>query len=295
MSGRRDDDGAQGRATAACRTAGAGGRADTGVVDATPEPGKIQQMFDGIAGSYDRMNSLMTAGLHHRWREMGVMLSGVRPGDSALDVCCGTGDFAFALRRVVGPAGRVVGVDVSEEMLKVAREKCGRNQLYVEFRTGDVLDLPFPDGAAELDATAAATAAPAAPVVGRAARAASGAASGFDACTVGFGIRNVSDITQAFREMRRVCRPGGRVVCLEITQAKIPVFKQFYGLWFDHAVPRLGRLAAQNGAAYSYLPASVKRFPDPDELKGMMEDAGLRNVRYEILAGGIIALHHALV
>ena len=111
----------------------------------------------------------------------------------------------------------------------------------------------------------------------------------------GFGIRNVADITGGFAEMRRVCRPGGRVVCLEITQARIPVFKQFYDLWFDQAVPRLGRLAAGNEAAYSYLPASVRRFPDPDTLKGLMEDAGLRNVRYEILAGGIIALHHGLV
>jgi demethylmenaquinone methyltransferase/2-methoxy-6-polyprenyl-1,4-benzoquinol methylase len=112
---------------------------------------------------------------------------------------------------------------------------------------------------------------------------------------VGFGIRNVPDIVRAFSEMRRVCRPGGRVVCLEITQARIPVFKQFYGLWFDHAVPRLGKLAARNEFAYSYLPASVRRFPGPDELRDLMEEAGLRNVRYEILAGGIIALHHALV
>ena len=258
------------------------------VSDATPEPGKIRQMFDGIAGSYDRLNDLMTAGLHHRWREMGVMLSGVGPGSAALDVCCGTGDFAFALRRAVGPEGRVVGVDVSEEMLRVAREKCGRNQLYVEFRTGDVLDLPFPDsgGAARADGAAPAGSAP-----GAGAR----PAAGFDACTVGFGIRNVADITRAFSEMRRVCRPGGKVVCLEITQPRIPVFKQFYGLWFDLAVPRLGKLAAGNESAYTYLPASVKRFPDPDGLKGLMEDAGLRNVRYEILAGGIIALHHALV
>jgi len=112
---------------------------------------------------------------------------------------------------------------------------------------------------------------------------------------VGFGIRNVADITRAFSEMRRVCRPGGKVVCLEITQPRIPVFKQFYGLWFDLAVPRLGKLAAGDESAYTYLPASVKRFPDPDELKSLMEDAGLRNVRYETLAGGIIALHHALV
>ncbi|MCE5254029.1 MAG: bifunctional demethylmenaquinone methyltransferase/2-methoxy-6-polyprenyl-1,4-benzoquinol methylase UbiE [Actinomycetia bacterium] len=239
-----------------------------GAVDAFPEPGKIRQMFDGIADSYDRLNDLMTAGLHHRWRETGVMLSGVGPGSTALDVCCGTGDFAFALKRAVGPRGRVVAVDVSEEMLEVAREKCGRNQLYVEFRTGDVLDLPFPDG---------------------------GANRGFDACAVGFGIRNVMDIPRAFSEMRRVCRPGGRVVCLEITQAHIPVFKQFYDLWLDHAVPWLGRLAAGDEPAYRYLPASVKRFPGPDELKRLMEEAGLRNVRYEILAGGIVAVHHALV
>lgn len=242
-------------------------------------------MFDDIAGSYDRLNDLMTGGLHHRWRELGVLVAGVGPGDSALDVCCGTGDFAFALRRAVGSQGRVIGVDVSEQMLKVAREKCGRNQLYVEFRHGDVLDLPFADGAGAPHRGA--------PPAGAPAEASAGA--GFDACTVGFGIRNVADIVQAFGEMRRVCRPGGKVVCLEITQPHIPVFKQFYGLWFDHAVPRLGRLAAHDESAYSYLPASVRRFPDPDELKAMMEDAGLRNVRYEILAGGIIALHHALV
>ncbi len=232
--------------------------------DATPEPGKVRQMFDGIAGSYDRLNDLMTAGLHHRWRELGVLLAQVCRGDSALDVCCGTGDFAFALKRALGPEGRVVGVDVSEGMLDVAREKCGRNQLFVEFLHEDVLELPFPDG-------------------------------GFDASTVGFGIRNVPDIVRAFSEMRRVCRPGGKVVCLEITQPRIPVFKQFYELWFDHAVPVLGRLAARDEFAYSYLPASVRRFPPPEDLRALMQEAGLRNVRYEILAGGIIAVHHALV
>lgn len=238
-------------------------------------------MFDEIAGSYDRLNDLMTAGLHHRWRELGVMVAQVKLGDSGLDVCCGTGDFAFALQRAIGRQGRVVGVDVSGEMLDVAREKCGRNQLYVDFLRGDVLDLPFPDGAPEGAAgvAAGATAEP----------------RGFDACTVGFGIRNVPDIVQAFGEMRRVCRPGGKVVCLEITQPGIPVFKEFYALWFNRVVPRLGAVIAPGRSAYSYLPASVARFPSPDELKGLMEEAGLRNVRYEILAGGIIALHHAVV
>ena len=233
-------------------------------LDASPEPGKVWQMFDGIASSYDRLNDLMTAGLHHRWRELGVLVAQVGPGDSALDVCCGTGDFAFALKRAVGPEGRVIGVDVSDGMLDVAREKCGRNQLYVEFLHGDVLELPFSDG-------------------------------GFDACSVGFGIRNVPDIVRAFTEMGRVCRPGGKVVCLEITQPRIPVFKQFYEVWFDHAVPVLGRLAARDEFAYSYLPASVRRFPPPDDLRAIMQEAGLRNVRYEILAGGIIAVHHAVV
>ena len=171
------------------------------------------------------------------------MVAQVGPGCSALDVCCGTGDFAFALRRAVGPEGRVVGVDVSEEMLDVARDKCGRNQLYVEFR-GRRARAAVPRRGAG--------AARRAPAPGRRRP----PAAGFDACTVGFGIRNVPDIVRAFSEMRRVCRPGGRVVCLEITQPTIPVFKQFYALWFDRAVPVLGRLAARDESAYT-LPARV--------------------------------------
>jgi demethylmenaquinone methyltransferase / 2-methoxy-6-polyprenyl-1,4-benzoquinol methylase len=221
-------------------------------------------MFDDIARSYDLLNSLMTAGLHHRWRDLGVLLAQVDEGDSALDVCCGTGDFAFALRRTVGPAGRVVGLDFSEEMLQVARQKSGLNQLWVDFVRGDLLDLPFADDE-------------------------------FDACTVGFGIRNVSDVRGAFAEMARVVRPGGRVVCLEITQPQIIGFKQFYRLWFDYTVPWLGRVAARENFAYSYLPASVRRFPQPEALRVIMAEAGLLYPRFEILAGGIIALHHASV
>jgi demethylmenaquinone methyltransferase / 2-methoxy-6-polyprenyl-1,4-benzoquinol methylase len=231
-------------------------------VDAPPEPARVQAMFDGIAGSYDLLNSLMTAGLHQRWRDLGVLLAKVGPGDSALDVCCGTGDFAFALRRAVGPSGRVVGLDFSHEMLAVAEDKCGRSQLWVDFVRGDALALPFADGE-------------------------------FDACTVGFGIRNVPDVPRAFAEMKRVCRPGGRVVCLEITRPQIIGFKQFYGLWFDHAVPLLGRATSRDRFAYSYLPASVRRFPDPERLLDIMRGVGLVNPRVEILAGGIIAIHHA--
>jgi demethylmenaquinone methyltransferase/2-methoxy-6-polyprenyl-1,4-benzoquinol methylase len=231
-------------------------------IDTSADPVKIRSMFDDIARSYDRLNSLMTAGLHHRWRELAVLLTKVERGGSALDVCCGTGDLAFALRQAVGPRGRVVGLDFSRPMLELAREKCGRNQLWVDFVEGDVLALPFCDGE-------------------------------FDACTVGFGLRNVADVAQGMREMRRVCRSGGRVVCLEITRPEIIGFKQFYGLWFDHAVPVLGGLASGDGNAYSYLPASVRRFPDPEALNTIMRSAGLINPRYEIVAGGIIAIHHA--
>jgi len=232
-------------------------------VDASPEPGRVIRMFDEIARTYDRLNDVMTAGLHHRWRELGVLVAQVKPGDTVLDVCCGTGDFAFALRRAVGKEGRVVAVDLSAEMLTVAKEKCGRNQLHVDFELADALALPFPDRS-------------------------------FAACTVGFGVRNLPDIVRGFREMRRVCREGSKVVCLEITQPQIPVFREFYGLWFRGVVPRLGSLLAGDRTAYSYLPASVARFPDPERLKSLMEQAGLRNVRYEILAGGIIALHHGV-
>ncbi|NLT35175.1 MAG: bifunctional demethylmenaquinone methyltransferase/2-methoxy-6-polyprenyl-1,4-benzoquinol methylase UbiE [Gaiellales bacterium] len=233
-------------------------------VNAEPEPGAVRAMFDRIAGSYDLLNSLMTAGLHHRWRDLAVMLARVGPGARVLDVCCGTGDVAFALKRAVGEEGRVIGLDFSAHMLEVAREKCGKNQLFVDFMLGDALTLPFADGS-------------------------------FDACTVGFGIRNVQDISAAFAEMGRVCRPGARVVCLEITHPQVPGFRQFYGFWFDRVVPWLGRLTSRDLSAYSYLPASVKRFPGPDALLGLMEKAGLRHARYELLAGGIIAIHHAYV
>jgi ubiquinone/menaquinone biosynthesis C-methylase UbiE len=186
-------------------------------------------------------------------------------------------------------------VDVSEEMLEVGRDKCGRNQLYVEFEKADVLALPFPDGAGRDDLARDGAGDVAPGHAGAPGSAGAARPAGFDACTVGFGIRNVPDIVGAFSEMRRVCRPGGRVVCLEITRPTIPVFKEFYALWFRRIVPVLGRLAARDATAYTYLPASVLRFPGPEELKHSMEQAGLHNVRYEILAGGIIALHHAIV
>lgn len=216
-------------------------------------------MFDRIAGVYDRMNSVMTAGMHHRWRDRAVDLALLGPGDRALDVATGTGDLAAALERRVGPRGEVVGSDFSEGMLERARAKAP----HVRFDWGDALALPYADDT-------------------------------FDAVTVGFGVRNFADLPRGLAEMVRVARPGGRVVVLEITTPQRPPLSWFFGLWFDRVVPGLGRLAGDPDA-YSYLPSSVRRFPEPDGLAALMTASGLRDVRWILTGGGIIALHAGTV
>jgi demethylmenaquinone methyltransferase/2-methoxy-6-polyprenyl-1,4-benzoquinol methylase len=210
----------------------------------------VRAMFDRIAPVYDAMNRLMTAGLDRRWRRE-TARAVVRPGDAVLDACCGTGDLALAAAR---EGGRVTGLDFSERMLERARRKAPG----LEWVEGDMLALPFSDGA-------------------------------FDAATVGFGVRNVDDLDRGVAELRRVLRPGGRLAILEITQPK-GALRPFYRLWFDRIVPLLGRVLP-GGSAYSYLPASVRRFPGPDQLVGVIEKAGFRDVRYRTFAAGIVALH----
>lgn len=217
-------------------------------------------MFDRIAGRYDLLNSVMTAGLHHRWRKRAADRAGLGAGDSALDVCCGTGDLALELASRVSPGGHVVGSDFSEPMLDIAREKAARaGASGVRFEWADALRLPYDAGR-------------------------------FDAVTVGFGARNLSDLDLGLREMTRVLRDGGRLVILEITQPRRPPLSTFYSLWFDRAVPILGAVAGDSDA-YSYLPESVRSFPDPRTLAEKMEAAGLRDIGWTILAGGIIAIH----
>jgi demethylmenaquinone methyltransferase/2-methoxy-6-polyprenyl-1,4-benzoquinol methylase len=224
----------------------------------TLEEPQVRAMFDRIAGFYDVMNSVMTAGLHHEWRRRAVDLAEVVAGDRVLDVATGTGDLALELARRVGPQGAVVASDFSEQMLAHARAKAAAAAAPVTFEWGNALELPYADGE-------------------------------FAAATVGFGARNFSDLDRGLSEMARVVRPGGRVVVLEITTPTRPPLSTFYRLWFDRVVPVIGRLAG-DPEAYSYLPSSVKRFPGPHELAERMDRCGL-DVRYLVTAGGIIALH----
>jgi demethylmenaquinone methyltransferase / 2-methoxy-6-polyprenyl-1,4-benzoquinol methylase len=227
---------------------------------------QVRAMFDRIARVYDRMNSVMTAGMHHRWRERAADLAAVGPGSRALDVATGTGDLAIEL---AGRGARVTGLDFSDGMLEIARTKAQRipNPAHpaepgasgIEFVQGNALQLAYPDAS-------------------------------FDAVTVGFGARNFADLDRGLRELARVTRPGGKVVILEITTPQRPPLSWFFRIWFDRVVPSLGR-AAGDSDAYTYLPSSVRRFPGPAELAERMVAAGLSDVRWVLTAGGIIAIH----
>jgi demethylmenaquinone methyltransferase/2-methoxy-6-polyprenyl-1,4-benzoquinol methylase len=213
----------------------------------------VRAMFDRIAGVYDLMNTVMTAGLHHRWRSRAVDLARVGPGTRALDVAAGTGDLAIEL---ASRGGDVVGSDFSPGMLDIARKKAPN----LTWEQADAMALPYEDNT-------------------------------FDAVTVGFGARNFGDLPQGLREMVRVVKPGGRVVILEITTPQKPPLSTFFSVWFDRIVPLLGRF----DDAYTYLPASVKRFPGPEALAGELVAAGCKDVGWILTAGGIIALHHGTV
>jgi demethylmenaquinone methyltransferase/2-methoxy-6-polyprenyl-1,4-benzoquinol methylase len=218
----------------------------------TLAPEAVRQMFDRISPVYDLMNRVLTAGLDGRWRRLAAAAV-VRPGDRVLDACCGTGDLALA---DLEAGGAVTALDFSERMLERARPKSDA----VRWMRGDAMALPFEDAS-------------------------------FDAATIGFGIRNVSDLEAGLAELARVLSPDGRLGCLEITQPR-GLLRPFFRLWFDHLIPFAGKVLP-GGAAYTYLPASVRRFPGPEELAAAMERSGFTDVAFRLLAGGIVTLHTA--
>jgi len=218
----------------------------------------VRDMFDRIAGRYELLNAVMTAGLYKLWNRRVVRATGLRPGDSAIDLACGTGSLTRALAKTVGPNGCVLGVDFSAEMLRAAQARPAAN---VEYRLGDATDL-------------------------------AGVPSGrFDAATIAYGARNIPDLDGLFAEMARVLKPGGRAVCLEIARPTGRLSGAFYGLWFDRIVPKVGGMISGDPQAYSYLPESVKAFVAPNELAVIMERNGLQTVTWDRLGGGIITLH----
>jgi demethylmenaquinone methyltransferase/2-methoxy-6-polyprenyl-1,4-benzoquinol methylase len=215
-------------------------------------------MFDSIAPVYDRMNTVMTAGQDGRWRRSAVRAALLPVGGSALDVACGTGKLTAALAAAVGPEGRVLGIDLSPAMLDEARRAFGALP-GVEFRVGNALALPADDGS-------------------------------FDAATIAFGMRNLSSFEAGFREMARVVRSGGRVVCLELSVPRPRFMGRVYTGAFRVMAPVLGALFRRR-AAYSYLPHSLDGFPAAEEIAATMRRVGLLDVSFRRLAGGAVALH----
>lgn len=227
-------------------------------VTATEKAAYVQRMFDDIAPRYDLLNDTLSVGIHHSWRAFATRCATLEPGDSVLDVCTGTGVWTPLLRKAVGPSGRVVGVDFSGGMLRGGRAVLARAG--APCVQGDATRLPFVDDE-------------------------------FDAATVAFGIRNVGDVEQAFREMARVVRPGGRVVCLEFAEPKAGAFRALYRVYSRFVMPNVGGAISGRRDAYAYLPASVARFQSRPELALSMRRAGLEDVRWVDLTFGLVCVH----
>ncbi len=224
----------------------------------------VRVMFTRIAARYDLMNSLMTGGRHHAWRRPVARLAAAVPPGPVLDLATGTADLALALR-AIDPARPVVGGDFAEGMLREARVKlAARGELRVPLLACDALGLPFADGA-------------------------------FACVMSAFLLRNLDDLEAGLREMRRVTRPGGRVLALDIVRPTLPAWRALFGLYFNRVVPAIGALVARDRQAYTYLPQSVGRFVTPAELARLMTRAGLREVRWRRLGLGTIALHSGVV
>ena len=222
---------------------------------------RVHNVFEKISDNYDKMNSVISFQQHIKWRKDTMKKMNVQPGSKALDVCCGTADWTIALADAVGPDGKVVGLDFSQNMLKVGVEKVKELGLkQVELVHGNAMELPFPDNS-------------------------------FDYVTIGFGLRNVPDYLQVLKEMHRVVKPGGIVVCLETSQPTLIGYKQLYYFYFRFIMPMFGKLLAKSYNEYAWLHESARDFPGMRELARMFEQAGLTEVKYKPYSGGAAAVH----
>lgn len=220
------------------------------------------RMFSSIAPRYDLINSILSLGRHRSWKKQAVREASLKEGEVALDLCTGTGDIAIYLAQEVGPRGKVVAVDLSREMLDMARKKADKMKLgrTIDFQLGDATDLDLPNDS-------------------------------FHAVTISFGVRNVDNIERAFTEIHRVLKPDGRVVCLEFSHAESSIIGGLYRLYAFRIIPLVGGIISGNFDAYHYLPKSIREFPDQKKLKSIMEKVGFRNAYFTNLACGIVSIH----
>lgn len=223
---------------------------------------RVRGVFDSVASRYDVMNDLMSGGAHRLWKRYVLSLTNLKPGDRALDVAGGTGDLSIGMSRQVGPNGLVLLTDINAAMLAAGRDRLINRGLVqnIECLQANAECLPFADAS-------------------------------FDCVTIGFGLRNVTDKARALRSMQRVLKPGGQLLVLEFSKPVSPALGELYDLYSFKVLPQLGRWVARDADSYRYLAESIRRHPDQETLRTMMEDAGLADCRYYNLTGGIVAVH----
>lgn len=231
-------------------------------VDAAAKAGMVGQVFDSVASKYDVMNDLMSFGVHRLWKRFTLDQSGVRPGQTVLDIAGGTGDLAGQFSKRVGQGGLVVLADINASMLFTGRDKLLDKGLIdnLDYTQANAEDLPFAD-------------------------------ESFDCITIAFGLRNVTDKDKALRSMNRVLKPGGRLLVLEFSKPVLPLLSKAYDAYSFTALPMMGKLIANDAESYRYLAESIRMHPDQETLKGMMDEAGFVKTKYHNLTGGIVALH----
>ncbi len=234
-------------------------------VNVEEKAGKVAEVFHSVAGKYDLMNDLMSAGVHRLWKRMTIEMSGVRRGNSVLDIAGGTGDLTAKFSRIVGPEGTVVLADINSSMLQVGRDRVMARGVVnnVIFSQADAQYLPFPDNT-------------------------------FDVITIAFGLRNVTDKDMALRSMLRVLKPGGRLLVLEFSKPANPVLSKVYDTYSFSILPKLGKLFASDADSYQYLAESIRMHPDQETLQGMMDNAGFANTDFHNMTGGVVALHRGV-